>query len=131
MPDTKTRPRVLLVEDHQDTRVMYATLLEDYFEVALAADGEQALTLLRTARPDIVITDLALPGIDGVEVMAYIRRNVELGGIPIICLSGFDDDEHVARATAAGATRVLRKPCLPDTLGQVVLELLSTERGSR
>jgi CheY-like chemotaxis protein len=117
-------PLVLLVEDHVDTRQMYAEFLGDSFNVVQAGDGIQGLELVRTLHPDIVITDLSLPGMDGFELIAQVRRDPAMAAVPIICLSGYGGHAHERRATAAGCNRVLQKPCMPDDLARATTELL-------
>jgi CheY-like chemotaxis protein len=117
-------PVVLLVEDHADTRQMYAEFLRESFNVVQAGDGVQGLELVRTRHPDIVITDLSLPGIDGFELIAQMRRDPALAAVPIICLSGYGGHAHERRATEAGCNRVLQKPCMPDDLARATMELL-------
>lgn len=117
-------PRVLLVEDHQDTRQMYAEFLGLDFEVVTAADGEQALDLMRSTLPDVLVTDLSLPGIDGFELIARVRADVSFSAIPVICLSGYGGHAHEQRARAAGCDRILQKPCMPDRLAEIVAELV-------
>lgn len=117
-------PTVLLVEDHQDTRQMYAEFLGLSFDMMCAADGEEALVLLRTRRPALVITDLSLPGIDGFELIAKIRKDPGLQSIPIVCLSGYGGLAHEERARAAGCDRILQKPFMPDALADLAAELI-------
>lgn len=117
-------PRVLLVEDHQDTRQMYAEFLGIEFDVVTAADGEQALDIIRSHRPDVIVTDLSLPGIDGFELIARVRADPAFPMIPIICLSGYGGHAHELRARAAGCDRILQKPCMPDKLAEIVTELV-------
>jgi CheY-like chemotaxis protein len=117
-------PLILLVEDHQDTRQMYAEFLGIGFHVLTAGDGEQALETARVHHPDLVITDLSLPGIDGFELMIALRRDPSFGSIPIICLSGYGGESYDERARAAGSDRILLKPCMPDKLAEVAAELL-------
>ena len=123
-------PRVLLVEDHQDTRQMYAEFLGIEFEVVTAADGEQALDLMRSHLPDVLVTDLSLPGIDGFELIARVRADTSFPAIPIVCLSGYGGHAHEQRARAAGCDRILQKPCMPDKLAEIVAELVQ-EAASR
>jgi CheY-like chemotaxis protein len=114
--------RVLLVEDHADTRQMYAEFLGIDFDVVTAADGEEALGVMRHRAPDIMVTDLSLPGMDGFELIAHVRADPALKWIPIICLSGYGGYEHEQRARAAGCDRILQKPCMPDELAAIVSE---------
>jgi two-component system cell cycle response regulator DivK len=118
------RPLVLLVEDHADTRQMYAEFLGSTFRMREAADGNEALASVRANPPDVLVTDLSLPGIDGFELMALMRADPALRSIPIVCLSGYGGQAHDDRARAAGCTRILQKPCLPDALADVVAEVL-------
>ena len=117
-------PLILLAEDHQDTRQMYAEFLGIGFHVLTAADGEQALASLRAHRPDLLITDLSLPGIDGFELMSEVRRDPSFRDPPIICLSGYGGEAYEDRARAAGCDRLLLKPCMPDALADVAAEVL-------
>jgi CheY-like chemotaxis protein len=117
-------PVVLLVEDHVDTRQMYAEFLGDSFDVVQAGDGAQALELVRARHPDIIITDLSLPGLDGFELISKIRQDPALAAIPIICLSGFGGHAHERRAAEAGCNRLLQKPCMPDELARAAADLL-------
>ena len=114
--------RVLLVEDHADTRQMYAEFLGIDFDVATAADGEEALRMIRERAPDVMVTDLSLPGMDGFELIARVREDAAMKWIPIICLSGYGGYEHEQRARAAGCNRILQKPCMPDELAGIVNE---------
>jgi DNA-binding response OmpR family regulator len=117
-------PRLLLVEDHVDTRQMYAEFLSIEFDVMTAADGEDALTLMRRQPPDLIITDLSLPRLNGFELIARIRSDAQLKSIPIICLSGYGGLDHERRALEAGCDRILEKPCMPDALAGIVNEMI-------
>ena len=117
-------PVLLLVEDHRDTRQMYVAYLSSSFDVMEAADAEQALQLVQQRRPDLIITDLSLPGIDGFEFIIRIRNDAAIAHVPVISLSGYGGEAHEQRARQAGCDRILQKPCLPDALGQAALELL-------
>lgn len=123
-PTRRDVPLILLVEDHQDTRQMYAEFLAIGFDVLTAPDGEQALDTVRRRHPDLVITDLSLPGIDGFQLIAAVRNDAAFREIPIICLSGYGGFAHEQRARAAGCDRILQKPCMPDTLAEVAAELI-------
>jgi two-component system, chemotaxis family, CheB/CheR fusion protein len=124
-------PLILLVDDHRDTCQMYAEFLGIGFQVVTAADGEQALALVQSQIPDLLITDLSLPGIDGFELIAQVRQNPALREVPIICLSGHGGDAYEDRARAAGSDRVLLKPCMPDKLAEVAAEVLQAAAAKR
>jgi two-component system cell cycle response regulator DivK len=128
-PQSAGAPLVLLIEDHDDTRQMYLTFLSSSYRVIDAANAEQALTHLAERRPDLIITDLSLPGIDGFELIARVRRDRSTANVPVICLSGYGGPPHDERARAAGADRILQKPCTPDALEQAAQELLRDSAG--
>ena len=121
-PRESSPATVLLVEDHVDSRQMYAEFLRSQFTVVEADDGVGALQLMQQNRPDIVVTDLALPRMDGFELMQRMRADERLRDVPIIALSGFTGVEYEARAREAGSHLVLQKPCLPDELARAVVE---------
>jgi two-component system cell cycle response regulator DivK len=110
------RPRVLLVEDHADTRLMYAEYLRPDYETSEAADGLAALESIRDVLPDVIVTDLALPRMDGFELIARLRADKRLRSIPVIALSGYSRAEVAARVKTTGPSAVIQKPCLPETL---------------
>lgn len=123
-PEPGRRRRVLLVEDHDDSRTMYAEFLELSFDVDTAADGPSGLHQARQTPPDIVVTDLSLPGMDGFQLIAELRADPALARVPVICLSGFGGSTHEARARAAGCDRIVQKPCMPDALAAEIHGLL-------
>ena len=115
-----SRPTILLVEDHTDSRQLYAEFLSDQFEVLEAADGISALEVLAGTVPDVLVTDLALPRMDGFALIERVRSDARFESMSIIALSGYSAGELEKRARALGAERVLQKPCLPDDLAEAV-----------
>ena len=111
---------VLLVEDHADSRQMYAEFLRLQFTVVEAGDGVNALELMAQTRPDVVVTDLALPRMDGFELVRRMKADERLRDVPVIALSGFSGADHEERARQAGSSLVLQKPCLPDDLARAI-----------
>ena len=103
---------------------MYAEFLGIGYQVMTANDGEQALRAIRSHLPDLLITDLSLPRLDGFELMREVRRDPAIGRIPIICLSGHGGEAYEEQAREAGSDRLLLKPCMPDKLAEVAAELL-------
>jgi len=106
------RCRILLVEDHADTRDLLVRLLSRSFQVEVAGCFSSALAAAERATPDLVITDLGLPGRDGVEVMREIRQRY---GIPGIAVTGHPIDDPEA-FRSAGFCTWLRKPIRFDEL---------------
>jgi two-component system, cell cycle response regulator DivK len=115
-------PLVLIVEDDHSTRLMYRDFLNHSgFRTADAHNGFQALEKVRELRPDVVITDLAVPGMDGFALCRALQESSATCTIPILAITGhaeyLDDPE---RFRHAGISHVLLKPC---ELDEVVREL--------
>jgi two-component system cell cycle response regulator DivK len=123
-------PVILVVEDHQETRQVYAELLGGSYTVLQAGDGPAALAVMQEHRPSLVITDFSLPGIDGFELIRRIRSTPATQNLPTICLSGYGGRAHEARAREVGCDRVLEKPCPPDLLLRIAEEVLRNRRGA-
>jgi two-component system, cell cycle response regulator DivK len=118
---------VLLVEDDRDTREMYSEYLSySGLRVSEAPTGRRALESVRNHRPDVVVTDLAMPEMDGRELSRRLRSDRETADLPIIAVSGqLSPGERIA-----GADVVLEKPCEPDRLLHVIEDVLH-DRDSR
>ena len=118
------KPRVLVVEDNQDLRCLYSFALSlSGAEVEEAADGEQALKLVKELKPDVILTDIQMPNMDGVELIKCIKTDAELNAMPVIALSACGK-EQLYKASLAGATKVLEKPIDPLALFDEVREVL-------
>ena len=121
-----TAPLVLIVEDDPDTRGLYRHVLTEYgFRVADAHNGFQALDKAREQPPDVVLTDLGVPGMDGFEFSRALRASPETKAIPILAVTGHADYlREPGRVRAAGIDRLLTKPCPPDLLVSELRRLL-------
>lgn len=125
MSSTSIRQTVLLAEDHADTRMFYAELFRaSSFDVIETGRGDHALELARERMPTLIVTDLSLPGITGLELAKALKGDEATKGIPILCLSGYSDSETSDAAVACGIDRLVTKPCLPDDLIAHALDLL-------
>jgi signal transduction histidine kinase len=103
-------PCVLVVDDNADMRQYLRGLLEQSYRVALAADGEAALAEIRTSRPDLVVTDVMMPRLDGFGLLAEIRADERLRSLPVIVLSARAGEEARIEGLSAGADDYLIKP---------------------
>ncbi len=118
---TLRRSRVLIVDDSLSVRRAVATLLEDQgYEVALARDGLEAAKSLESARPDVVLTDLEMPNMNGLELTAHMRSRPELAPIPVIMITSRSMDKHRRQALSAGVDVYLTKPYSDQELLQHV-----------
>jgi len=120
------RPLVVVVEDHADSREMYVHCLAlSGFRTAEAGNGKEAIRLAVELRPDLIVTDLSLPGLDGYEVIGRLKADVATRDIPIIALTAHADLASALRARQAGCSAFLAKPCLPEALVAEVSRVLS------
>ena len=121
-------PLVLIVEDDHTTRVMYRDFLtHSGFRTADAHNGFQALEKAGELRPDLIVTDLAVPGMDGFEFCRALQQSPSLREIPILAVTGhseyLDDPE---RFRHAGISHVLIKPCDLDVVVRELRRLLGS-----
>ena len=112
----RTKFRVLIVDDDADTRAMYAIALSNcQFEVLEADDGRTALAAASAFLPDVIVTDLSGPRLDGFELLEWLRAEPRTAQIRTVVLTGWTDPKSRAHAAALDAEFVV-KPCLPDKL---------------
>jgi len=103
-------PKVLVVEDDKFLRELINRKLQsEGFETVLAIDGETGLDLAEKERPDVVLLDLILPGIDGFEVLAKIKENEKIKEIPVIILSNLGQKDDIDKGMGLGAADYLVK----------------------
>jgi CheY-like chemotaxis protein len=121
---TKFRQKtVLVVDDHEDNRELFATMLRDEgIVVTTASDGVDALDLAAREKPDVILMDLAMPRMDGIEAIAALRREEHGRAAFIIVVSASCDRASRTRAEEAGADAFLQKPCSPRALLDAVNE---------
>jgi CheY-like chemotaxis protein len=115
-----TKIYVLVVEDQEDFAELMKLALEgEGYDVSTAEDGGKAIELLKHFRPAIILTDLMMPNVSGVELIRHVRGRQELAEIPIIAISAARNG-LVDEARAAGATETVNKPVDFDQLVEVL-----------
>jgi CheY-like chemotaxis protein len=125
MAESPHPPRILLVDDYEDARVMYGHFLRmSGYHPIEAATGEQALELAHTEQPDLILLDMSLPGIDGWEVTAELKRDERTKHIPIVALTAHALQAERQRTEKAGCDGFLAKPCAPPDLLAEISRLL-------
>jgi type IV pilus assembly protein PilB len=104
-------PRILVVDDDPALReILRDTLEGERYEVAEAGDGNEALASIFRDRPDLIVTDLKMPALDGLELLRKLRRDLATCQIPVIFLTGVEDLDAEAKALDLGADDYLNKP---------------------
>jgi CheY-like chemotaxis protein/DNA-binding CsgD family transcriptional regulator len=123
---------VLIVDDVPDNISLLNDALDDAgYTVLVASSGEAALALLARTRPDVVLLDAVMPGIDGFEVARRMKTDPATAAIPIIFMTGLTETEHVVAAFAAGGTDYVTKPIRPREVLARIGAHLHTARAQR
>jgi CheY-like chemotaxis protein len=122
---TPSSPLVLVVEDDAETREFYSAAFErDGFLTDQAHNGHQALAKALDRPPDLILTDIAVPGMDGIELCRRLRADDRTRDIPVLAITGYGDRQYGDRARVAGADHVLAKPCDPALIVSEARRLL-------
>jgi len=124
-PADSRRPLVLVVDDYQDAREMYAEYLSfSGFRVAEASNGLEAVEKAFALRPDVILMDLSLPGMDGWTATRQLKTDERTRSIPVVALTGHALAGASDGARQAGCDAFVTKPCLPDELVLEVRRML-------
>jgi CheY-like chemotaxis protein len=127
--EKNVKPLVLVVEDHDDTRFMLAYLLDMRgCQVAIAEDGEMAVRMAESQRPDLILMDASLPRLDGLAATRRIRELAALQDVPIVFLSGHAQPSFRARVLETGGNDFLVKPFQLEQLERVLERHLGANR---
>jgi two-component system, cell cycle response regulator DivK len=120
-----TQKQVLLVEDNDDNRTIYATILGHYgYEVVQAPNGLDGVNLADRHRPDLIIMDISLPVMDGLEATRRIRANPNTSDIPVLAVTAHALDSDRERVINAGCNNYLAKPVEPRLLLEQVERMI-------
>ena len=120
---------VLVVDDNKDNRDLTQILLEcEGFEVKMAEDAAEALHILGSARPKLILMDVQLPGMDGLELTRRLRRDPSQEGVIIVALSAYAMAADKEKARAAGCDGYVTKPIDTRTFGSTVRSVMEAAR---
>ena len=121
MKTSQGAPTILVVEDHSDSRTLLSAWLRSKgYKVVEARNGKEGLLQANRLRPDLILMDLTMPELDGVEAARQIRSRHVLSQTPIFAISGYATREIKGDAQAAGCTEVFGKPLdLDKLLGRI------------
>jgi two-component system, cell cycle response regulator DivK len=118
--------KILIVEDGEFNRDLLVQLLGDEYEVLVAVDGEEGIRKARQERPDLILMDLGLPGLDGWGATRIIKANGELKHIPVIAVTSHAMVGDERRAREAGCNDYLSKPIDEEELLEKIRKLIYT-----
>jgi two-component system, cell cycle response regulator DivK len=122
------RPRIALVEDNPDNRLLAVALLEDRYDVDEYENGIEALDGIQLSPPDLVLLDISLPGMDGSEVLARLRTSLELAHLPIVALTAHAMSGDRERFLGLGFDGYITKPIVEE---QQLLDTIDALLGAR
>jgi DNA-binding response OmpR family regulator len=121
------QPTILLVDDDENILVLYRLALKSRPEwnIYSATDGQNALAQASKCRPSLVVLDVMLPDMDGIQVCRYLRDQAYMAEVPIVMLSARDDNSTLQAARTAGANDYWIKPLSPSELVRKIGQLLN------
>ncbi len=118
--------RLLIVEDHPDMRDMLTQLFKDDYEILIAEDGRQGIKLALKEVPDLIISDVMMPEMNGIEMTRTIKTNVITSHIPVILLTVMSEVEHRIEGFETGADAYISKPFEYEELRVRVQKLIES-----
>lgn len=132
MPDTFDGSRVLIVDDSSEALAMLSDALSlEGLEVHTSSSGRSAISMANSKVPDIVLMDAMMPGLDGFETCRILKAARGFEDLPVIFMTGFNENEHVVKALASGGVDFVVKPILLDQLFARMRVHLSNSKRSR
>ena len=126
MDGYKTKPRILIVDDSMVSIQMTAgyVQLNNQCDISVATNSEEVFELFDKITPQIVLLDVKMPEIDGLDICREIKENSSWANVPVIFLSASNDQQHIDKAFEVGGSDYLIKPIDTDTLNQTVKKYL-------
>lgn len=119
-------PKIAVVEDNEDNRLVVRALLEDTYQIEEFESGDAALVAFDTSQPDLVLLDISLPGMDGPEVLRRMRADPKTAKLPVIALTAHAMSGDRERFLEAGFDEYLTKPIVDDApLHRAIVRLLA------
>lgn len=112
-------PKVLLIEDEESLRKLYTKILNaKNYTVEAAADGEDALSVLKTFRPDVIVLDIVMPHYNGVEFLKILKNDSELKDIPVVMLTALSEMRKITECLDMGAVGYITKDSTVEEIVQ-------------
>ena len=126
--ETEDKPMILVIDDHKDIVWLITETLSSEYQVQEAYNAEKALEFLKQYTPSLIITDIMMPNMDGLELISLIKENKYTRHIPLIIISAKISDQEQAAGLNIGADAYLTKPFSPTVLLSVVNRLMTNQR---
>ena len=109
-PESEQPLKVVLVEDNDEMREMLRQIFEPFYQVSLACNGEEGLELVRKTQPDLVVSDVMMPCLSGIELCKRLKTEFETSHIPVVLLTAYNSEEHTIEGLLTGADDYVAKP---------------------
>lgn len=123
----ETKKHILIVDDVITNLEVAGDVLKDKYQLSMAKSGAQALEFLKKAKPDLILLDVRMPGMDGYETLEHIKSNVETSNIPVVFLTVDDKRESEIKGLKMGAMDFILKPFEPDIMLSRIEKILQIE----
>lgn len=124
-----TKETILIVDDEEDIiELIKYNLKNEGYSILTAEAGEQAIKIAKQARPDLIVLDLMLPGMDGLEVTRYLRSNDQTRDLPIVILTAKGEESDIITGLELGANDYISKPFSPKVLTARIRAILRRRR---
>ena len=126
------RANILIIEDNEQNIYLMTFLLEkNGYRIMQARDGLEGIALARRSKPDLILLDIQLPGMDGYAVAHELRQNGELGDVPIVSVTSYAMSGDRERSLAAGCTGYIEKPINPETFAAEIQQYLQAPNSDK
>ncbi|MFA4991282.1 MAG: response regulator [Candidatus Omnitrophota bacterium] len=119
------RKKILLVDDEEDIiKLNMVRLIDSNYDVITAVDGKEALEKAETGRPDLILLDVMMPKMDGLQVLASLKKSQKTSSIPVIMLTALGEDAVLNKARVLGASDCIMKPFNAEMLLEAIKKYL-------
>lgn len=122
----KAKKDIVLIDDDAELLTYFKSRLKRQYNVRTFSSGAEAWSMIPTAIPDVIVTDLVMPGMDGLELCGKIRQNQSTSHIPVIVITGEDDEQRERSASDSGADKFLSKPISIDLLRSSIAQIITS-----
>lgn len=122
------RPKILAVDDNMSILRNIKSILENKYNVSLANSGMKAMNMIGKSRPDLILLDYEMPVVDGKQTLEMIRSDEDIKDIPVIFLTGVNDEDHIKAVLALKPDRYLLKPVVPDKILNAIETVLANRK---